>query len=346
MNENKNKFTELSELGRDGLVKKLTSNNTLKNSSTIKGAGDDAAVISYGNDEKIVISTNLLVEGIDFNFAYSPLRYVGYKAITTSISEIYAMNAKPEQVTVSFAVSSKFSYEAMNEIYEGIGEACQTYGVDLIGGDTSSSKIGMFMSITAVGRAKADQIVYRDTARPDDLLCVSGDLGAAFLGWHILERERKIAEETKTQPEWGEHNYLLARQIKPEARQDIFEFLRSSSILPTAMTNVSQGLATEILQLCRNSHTGALIYEDNLPTSEQTIKTAEEMHISPTTAAMNGGEDYELLFTINQEHYTKINENYQISIIGRIVPEEENVKMLTLDNKKIIISEPEWNKQN
>lgn len=343
MSENKKKLTQLSELGEFLLINKLTEQNKTINKSTLKGIGDDAAVIDYEPKYKTVVTNDVLVEGIHFDFSYSPLKYVGYKAVVVNLSDIYAMNAKPEQIVVSFAVSNRFSYEALQELYNGIYEACEAYNVDLVGGDTTSSRLGMFLSITAIGKAPLDKITYRDTAKETDLICVSGDLGAAYLGLQVLEREKKIAEQTQTQPNWEGKDYLLQRQLRPEARKDIFELFAEKNIVPTSMIDISDGLSSEIMHLCDKSKTGAVIYEDHLPISEQVKTTAEEMNLIPTTAAMNGGEDYELLFTISVTEHDKIKDIEQISVIGHITSQAEGINVIAIDGKPVPIKAQGWN---
>ncbi len=343
MEENKNNFTELSELGEFLLINKLTKNNKIKNNSTKKAIGDDGAVIEYEDNYQTVITNDVLVEGIHFDFSYCPLKYVGYKSVVVNLSDIYAMNAKPEQILVSFAVSNRFSVEALEELYQGIYMACDEYGVDLIGGDTTSSKIGMFLSITAIGKVKKDNQVYRNTAKETDLICVSGDLGAAYLGLQVLEREMKINKDTNVEPEWNDKEYLIQRQLKPEARRDIIELLEKNYIVPTSMIDISDGLSSEILHLCTQSKTGALIYEERLPIAEITRKTAMEMELVPSTAAMNGGEDYELLFTVKLSDYEKLKELEQISVIGHITHQSEGINIIATDGTQVPITAQGWN---
>lgn len=343
MNENKSKLTELSDLGEFLLINKLTAPNKTVNKSTIKSIGDDAAVIKYENDEETVITNDVLVEGVHFDLTYTPLKYVGYKAVVVNLSDIYAMNAKPEQIVVSFAVSNRFSFEALEELYKGIYEACEEYQVDLIGGDTTSSKMGMFLSITAIGKTKNKNLAFRNSANETDLLCVSGDLGAAYMGLQVLEREKKVATKTQTKPDWTDKEYILQRQLRPEARKDIFEFFDKNEIIPTSMIDISDGLSSEILHLCALSKKGAKIFEDRLPIHEQTRKTADEMNLVPTTAAMNGGEDYELLFTIPVTEHDKIKGNDQISVIGHITSQEEGISLIAIDGTPVPVLAQGWN---
>lgn len=337
------KLTELSELGEFKLIDKLTENFASKNSSTIKGVGDDAAVIE-NKDNQLVVTTDLLVEGIHFDLTYASLRYVGYKSVVVNLSDVYAMNAKPTQITVSVAVSNRFSYEALQEIYKGINDACEYYGVDLIGGDTSSSKLGFFISITAIGEAPKEKIAYRNTAKNDDLVCVSGDLGAAYMGLQLLEREKKIFEKTpEIQPDFTGKEYIVERQLRPNARKDIFEILAQKQIVPTSMIDVSDGLSSEILHICTKSGVGAEIFEDKLPIDPQTKQMAEELSIEPTLAAMNGGEDYELLFTIKMADYEKIKSIPQISVIGHITDQKGEVNLVAENGVKVPIMAQGWN---
>lgn len=342
MNE-KNKLTQLSELGEFLIIDKLTANNKTVNNSTIKSVGDDAAIIKYAEDFHTVISNDLLVEGVHFDLSYAPLKYVGYKAVVVNLSDIYSMNAIPEQILVSIAVSNRFTFEALEELYKGIYEACQAYNVDLIGGDTTSSKMGMTISITAIGKAKKEKITYRNGAKNGDIICVSGNLGAAYMGLHVLEREKQIAIDTNTQPDWTEKDYILKRQLHPEARRDIIEFFHKWDILPTSMMDISDGLSSEILHICNQSKCGAKIYEDQLPIDKQTYDSANEMNLIPATVAMNGGEDYELLFTINSKDAEKIKDNKQITIIGEITDKLDEVDLIAVDGTPVQITAQGWN---
>ncbi len=340
----KKKLTQLWELGEFRLIEKLTENNKTKNKSTIKSIGDDAAVIKYDNDKLTVISTDVLVEGVHFNLMYTPLKYVGYKAVVVNLSDIYAMNAIPRQITVSIAVSSRFTYEALSELYKGIYEACENYNVDLVGGDTTSSKIGMFISITVAGEVKEGKQVYRDGAKPGDLICVTGDLGAAYMGLQLLERERKVIEKNpEIQPDWEGREYILQRQLRPEARKDIIELFEKKNIKPNAMIDISDGLSSEILHICSQSKTGAKILEERIPIDPETKEMAEEMNLDPTIAAMNGGEDYELLFTMPTETFAKIKDNPHIKVIGNITDNPKEINLITRDGSAVPIMAQGWN---
>lgn len=320
--------TELSALGESGLIEHLTRNIKIKNPSTIKGVGDDAAVI-FNGDKYFVVTTDLLVENIHFNLIYVPLKHLGYKAAVVNFSDVYAMNAIPKQMTVNIAVSNRFSVEALEEFYAGILLACEKYQVDLVGGDTSSSATGFLISITAIGEANKDDIVYRNTARKNDLICVSGDLGAAYLGLLILEREKRIfLENPNIQPELKGYEYVLGRQLKPEARADIIHILQELKIKPTSMIDISDGLASEIIHICKNSSLGCRLYEEKIPIALESVNVAEKLNLSPFTCALNGGEDYELLFTIAQNDYEKIKDNPALSVIGYITEKDEGMNLI------------------
>ncbi len=342
--EQKKKFTLLSELGEFLLIDKLTAKNKIRNKSTIKAVGDDAAVIKYPDDKVTVVSTDLLIENIHFSLVYTPLKYVGYKAVIVNLSDIYAMNALPQQITFSFAVSNRFTYEALEELYQGVYQACENYHVDLVGGDTTSSVKGMFLAVTAIGQAHKDRLAYRNGAKPGDLICVTGDLGAAYMGLQLLERERKIIEKNpQIKPDWSGRDYILRRQLRPEARKDIIELFEKHDIVPNAMIDISDGLSSEILHICTQSGVGAKIFEERLPIDEQTRQMAEEMHLDPTIAAMNGGEDYELLFTLPMEQYAKIKDYPQITVIGNIVEDKSYVNLITRDGTEVPITAQGWN---
>lgn len=313
------KRTELNRLGEFGLIDKITSSFSSNNSTTLTAIGDDAAVIDISKDEAILASTDMLVEGIHFNLMYAPLKHLGYKATIVNLSDIIAMNGKPEQITVSIAISNRFSIEAIEELYQGIHLACKNYGVDLIGGDTTSSLSGLMISITAIGRAKKEDIVYRAGAKENDLLVVSGDLGGAFVGLQILEREKEVYKANPSiQPDLDGHDYLLERQLKPEARQDILRFLKELGVKPTSMIDISDGLASEALHICKASNVGCHIYDEKIPIDPDTYNTAREFNLDPATCALNGGEDYELLFTIAQSDFDKIKGNPNMTVIGHI----------------------------
>lgn len=315
--DNKEK-TNIENLGEFGLISHLTQNIKLVQPGTLKGVGDDAAVIDT-NGKKMLISTDMLLEGIHFDLAYTPLKHLGYKAIQVNLSDIYAMNGMATQVTVSLGMSSKFSLEAIEELYEGIYIACEKYGVDIVGGDTSSSKQGLVISVTSIGYADEKDIVYRNGAEEGDLICVSGDLGGAYTGLQLLEREKLIyLENPKIQPDLEGKDYIVERQLKPEARKDIVELLKEIEVKPTAMIDVSDGLASEILHICKQSDKGCNIYEEKIPLDPMTFETAREFNLDPTVCALSGGEDYELLFTVKQADYDRIKFKMDITIIGYI----------------------------
>lgn len=318
MEEEKKEPTPLTQLGEFGLIKHLTKSLKLNNPSSLKGIGDDAAVIK-GSKEETVISTDMLTEGVHFDLLYTPLKHLGYKAVVVNLSDIYAMNATPEQILVSIAVSNRMSVEALDEIYEGIQLACEIYGVDLIGGDTSSSLSGLVINITAIGKAPKENIIYRSGAKENDLICVSGDLGGAYVGLQILEREKSIFEGNENiQPDFSGKDYILERQLKPEARKSIIEKLKSAGIKPNSMIDISDGLSSELIHLSSQSNCGVQIFEDKIPIDPATISACEELNINPTIAALNGGEDYELLFTVPIEDHSKVKDIKEISIIGHI----------------------------
>ena len=321
--------TALSELGEFGLIRRLTENIVLKNESTLKGVGDDCAVLDFKN-KKIVVTTDLLTEGIHFNLMYVPLRHLGYKAVTVNLSDVYAMNAMPKQITVSIAVSAKMSVEALDELYSGIYLACERYGVDLVGGDTTSSLTGLTISVTAIGEADEEDLVYRKGAKNTDLLCVTGDLGGAYMGLQLLERENEVFKvNSKMTPQFAGYDYILERQLKPEARKDIPPLFRELGIKPTSMIDISDGLSSEIIHLCTESEVGCRLYEDRLLYDNQTKKMAEELNINPLVAALNGGEDYELLFTLPVADHDKIRNHPDISVIGHITDKSEGVNLIT-----------------
>lgn len=323
MFEDKNNPKEIENLGEFGLINHLTSQIKLKNSTSVKGVGDDAAVIAPSKNKQIVVTTDMLIEGIHFDLIYTPFKHLGYKAVTVNLSDVYAMNAVPTQITVSIAVSNKISIEALEELYAGMLLACEIYGVDLVGGDTTSSNSGLIISITAVGEAEKKEIVYRNGAKENDLICVSGDLGGAFMGLQLLEREKQIFNENPSiQPDFSGYDYVLERQLKPEPRQDVIEMFKELGVQPTSMIDVSDGLSSEIIHICTQSGVGCTIYEDKLPIDPLTVSTAEEMNLNPSVCALNGGEDYELLFTISLEDYEKIKEQKRVAIIGHITSDK------------------------
>ncbi len=334
--------TPLSEFGEFGLIDYLTRNITIKNKSTVLGVGDDAAIID-AKKRLQVISTDLLVEGIHFDLHYSPLKHIGYKAIASNLSDIAAMNAKPEQVLVSIALSSRFTVEAISEIYNGIYACCDRYGIDLVGGDTTSSLSGLFISITVLGYADEKKIVRRSTAEENDLICVSGDLGSAYMGLLILEREKKVfLENPNMQPDLEEYSYLIERQLKPEPRLDIIEQLDKYGVLPTAMIDISDGLASEVLHICECLGKGCAVYENKIPIDTKAYNTALDFGMVPSLAALNGGEDYELLFTVKQEDYDKIQQMQDVSVIGYIKDKNSGCSLITQDDKSIELTAQGW----
>lgn len=338
--------TEIADLGEFGLIEHLTKNAEIQNASTILGVGDDAAVIDHFG-KQTVVTTDLLLEGIHFDLMYTPLKHLGYKAVVVNLSDIYAMNATPTQMTLSIGISNRFSVEALNEFYEGVYFACEKYGVDLIGGDTSSSLKGFVISVTAIGEVAPDQFVKRSTARKGDLICVSGDLGGAYLGLTLMEREKKIYQENPNiQPDLEDESYIVGKLLKPEARKDIIEFFASNQIVPTAMMDVSDGISSEVLHICKQSNLGARVYEEKLPIADASRKAAFKFGLDPTVCALNGGEDYELIFTIAQEDHDKIVLNEEISVIGYITDLEEGVKLLTKGGNQYDLKAQGWNAFN
>ena len=339
--------TELSELGEFGLIRRLTENIALKNESSVRGVGDDCAVLDFKN-KKIVVTTDLLTEGIHFNLMYVPLKHLGYKAVTVNLSDVYAMNATPKQITVSIAVSAKMSVEALDEFYSGIYLACERYGVDLVGGDTTSSLTGFTISVTAIGEVEEDEIVYRNGAKNTDLLCVTGDLGGAYMGLQLLERENEVFKVNPGMvPQFAGFDYILERQLKPEARKDMLPIFRELGIHPTSMIDISDGLSSEILHLCNQSGVGCRLYEDRLLFDNQTKKMAAELNINPLVAALNGGEDYELLFTIPVTDHDKVRNHPDISVIGHITDKSEGVNLITAGvGQSIPLTAQGWNAMN
>jgi thiamine-monophosphate kinase len=337
------KTRTISELGEFGLINHLTKDIKIKNKSTLKGIGDDAAVLDYQN-KKIVVTTDLLVEGIHFDFTYTPLKHLGYKAAVVNFSDVYAMNAQPKQITVAIALSSKFTLKAIEELYSGIRLACENYNVDFVGGDTSSSITGLTLSITAIGECDDENIVYRNTAKVNDIVCVSGDLGGAYMGLQLLEREKQVFEKDPNfKPQLDKYDYILERQLKPEARRDIVKLLKDNNICPTSMIDISDGLSSEVLHICKDSMVGCSLYEEKIPINQQTKDMAIELNINPVVCALNGGEDYELLFTVSINDYEKIKNLQNISIIGHITKEGDGVNLITNDNKNIPITAQGWN---
>ena len=344
MLENKNNAkTNISDLGEFGLINHLTKNFTLKQKSSVKGIGDDAAVLE-SDEKQLVVTTDLLIEGVHFDLSYMPLKHLGYKAVVVNLSDVYAMNAVATQITVSIAVSNRFPVEALEELYDGIAAAANYYNVDVVGGDTSSSTTGLVISITAIGNVNKDNIVYRDGAKENDLLVVTGDIGAAYLGLQVLEREKKVFEvNPNSQPELDAYTYLIERQLKPEARKDVSKMLSELEVKPTSMIDISDGLSSEIIHLCKNSKVGCNLYEDKIPLDPQVVATCEEFNMDSTTIALSGGEDYELLFTISQEDFPKIKANPNFSIIGHMTQESEGMHLITRANTKIPLIARGWN---
>ena len=335
--------TNLAELGEFGLIKHLTQHIELYQPSTIKGVGDDAAVINY-EDLQTVISTDILIEGVHFDLTYVPLRHLGYKSVIVNLSDVYAMNAHPKQILVSIALSNRFKLEAIEELYSGMLAACKKYKVDLVGGDTTSSLSGLVISITAIGGVKKEDITYRNGAKETNLLCVSGDLGGAYMGLQILEREKSVFKENpKLQPDLEGKDYLLERQLKPEARKDIIETLHSIGIKPTAMIDVSDGLSSEILHLCSQSDVGVELYEEKIPIDSLTYETAREFNLDPTLCSLSGGEDYELLFTVDINEYEKLKNSMDITIIGHITDKAKGYNMISKSGTVHELKAQGWN---
>jgi thiamine-monophosphate kinase len=335
--------TEINSLGEFGLIELLTKNIEIQQASTVLGVGDDAAVIDHFG-RQTVITTDMLVEGIHFDLMYTPLKHLGYKSVVVNLSDIYAMNATPTQITLSIAFSNRFSVEALSEFYEGVYAACEKYGVDLIGGDTTSSQKGFVISVTALGEVAPDKFVKRSTAQKGDLLCVSGDLGAAFIGLTLLEREKQIyLSSPQLQPDLENETYVIGRQLKPEARKDIIEFLAKQDIQPTSMMDISDGLSSEILHICKQSNLGVVLYEEKIPISGDTKQAALKFSLDPTACALSGGEDYELLFTMKQEDYDKIVLSEQISVIGYMADISEGAHIITKGGNKYKLVSQGWN---
>lgn len=335
--------TNLSELGEFGLIDHLTKGFEPKLTSTVKAIGDDAAVLNFEN-KHTVVTTDLLVEGVHFDLAYMPLKHLGYKAVMVNASDVYAMNAKATQITVSIAASNRFPVEALEELYSGIQLAANLYNIDVVGGDTTSSTSGLFISITAIGEAEKEDIVYRSGAKPNDLLVVTGDLGAAYMGLQILEREKEVFKANpNAQPDLDPYTYLIERQLKPEARKDIAPLLKELGVKPTSMIDISDGLSSEIIHLCKNSQVGVNLFEEKIPLDPAVISVCEEFDIDSTTIALSGGEDYELLFTISQDDYEKIKANPNLSIIGHMTEEKEGMHLITRANQKLPLIARGWN---
>ncbi len=334
--------TEISSLGEFGLIEHLTQNIELQNASSVLGVGDDAAVIDHFG-KQTVVSTDLLIEGVHFDLMYTPIKHLGYKSVIVNLSDIYAMNATPTQIVIGLGISNRFSVEALDEFYKGVYAACSTYGVDLVGGDTTSSQKGFIISITAIGEVTPDKFVKRSTAKKGDLLCVSGDLGAAYVGLLFMEREKKIFVETSgVQPDLEGESFVIGKLLKPEARKDIIEFFAKAGIVPTAMMDISDGLSSEILHICKQSHLGCVLYEEKIPISEEMKLAAYKFEIDPTACALSGGEDYELLFTIPQEDYDKLVLNEQISVVGYMTDHEQGTTIITKGGSKHSLIAQGW----
>lgn len=335
--------TEIASVGEFGLIHHLTKDLVNKNVSTMKGVGDDAAIIN-NNGKLTLVTTDLLLEGIHFDLMYTPLKHLGYKSVMVNLSDIYAMNAFPKQITVSIGLSNRFSVESVDELYSGIYLACEKYGVDVVGGDTSSSLKGLVICITAVGEGEEGKIIYRNGAKKDDLICVSGDLGSAYIGLQILEREKRIfLENPDVKPDLGDQNYVIGRQLKPEARKDIIEYFSKEKILPTSMIDISDGLSSELLHICHQSEAGAIIYEDKIPIHPDAYDQAVKFNMDPTTCALSGGEDYELLFTIQSDDFSKIQLNPSIAVIGKITDKLSGAVLFTKGGNKHELIAQGWN---
>ncbi len=335
--------TEISDLGEFGLIKYLTKNFELQNITSKTGVGDDAAVLDLSG-KQTVVTTDLLMEGIHFDLSYVPLKHLGYKAIVVNLSDVYAMNADPQQVTVSIGISNRFSVEALHELYEGIFHACEHYKVDLVGGDTSSSLSGLVISVTAIGLVDEDKTTLRSTAKENDLICVSGDLGGAYLGLQILEREKRLfLENPNIQPNLEDQQYIIGRQLKPEARKDVVELLEKIKVVPTSMIDISDGLSSDLLHICDQSKVGCTVYEEKIPISEEAYQQAIKFNLDPVTCALNGGEDYELLFTIKQSDFEKVKDHPDISVIGHITDDSLGKKLITKANNIHELTAQGWN---
>jgi thiamine-monophosphate kinase len=335
--------TEISSLGEFGLIEHLTRNNEIRNASTIVTVGDDAAVMDHFG-KQTVVTTDMLVEGIHFDLMYTPLKHLGYKSVIVNLSDVYAMNAIPTQITMSIALSNRVSLEALDEFYDGVYAACEKYQVDLVGGDTTSSQKGFIISVTAIGEVSPGKYVTRSGAKKGDLICVSGDLGGAFLGLTLLEREKKVFLETKgVQPDLENQDYIVGRILKPEARREIIEFFVEQEIMPTSMIDISDGLSSEVLHICKQSEVGCLLYEEKIPVNEQSRLYAYKLEMDPTACALSGGEDYELLFTIDQKDYEKIAANGQISVVGHIAEKEKGTNIITKGGNTYPLTAQGWN---
>ncbi|HMO34269.1 MAG TPA: thiamine-phosphate kinase [Lacibacter sp.] len=335
--------TEIATMGEFGLIDHLTKNIEIHNASSVLGVGDDAAVLDHFG-KQTVVTTDLLVEGVHFDLMYTPLKHLGYKSVVVNLSDLYAMNATPTQIVLSLAFSNRFSVEALEEFYEGVYAACAAYGVDLVGGDTTSSQKGFIISVTALGEVAPDQFVKRSTAQVNDLVCVSGYLGGSYLGLLLLEREKKIFLETKgVQPDLEGRDYIVGRLLKPEARKDVAEFFEKVQLRPTAMMDISDGLSSDILHICKQSEVGVVLYEDKIPVHDDAKEFAYKLELDPTACALSGGEDYELLFTIAQSDYDKVKDVEGISVIGYITPAAEGATLLTRGGNRHALTAQGWN---
>ncbi len=334
--------TKLADLGEFGVIDQITTGFVNSNKSTVLGIGDDAAVVDFKNKQAL-ISTDMMVEGVHFNLAYMPLKHLGYKAVVSNLSDIYSMNGICTQITVSIAVSNRFNLESLEELYLGIRAACKTYKIDLVGGDTTTSTKGLIISITAIGESKPVDIVKRSGAQTNDLIVVSGDLGSAYMGLQVLERENEVFKvNPQNQPDLSDYTYLLKRQLKPEARKDVIDFFADKKITPTSMIDISDGLSSELLHICKQSKVGCDVYEDKIPLSEEMKSACEEFKLHSTTIALSGGEDYELLFTVNQKDYDKIKESNDLTVIGYVVDSEKGINLVTKSEDKVPITSQGW----
>ena len=343
---NTTKRTEISSLGEFGFIERLTKDVTTVNKETVKGIGDDAAILQFGSDEEVLITTDLFMEGVHFDLTYFPLKHLGYKVVVANISDIYAMNGTPKQITVSLGISRKFCIEDIEELYSGIRLACEQYGVDIVGGDTTSSLTGLAISITAIGDAPKDKVVYRNGAKETDLICVSGNLGAAYMGLHLLERERIALDgHPNPEPDFAGHEYILRRWLKPDLRLDIIKALEAEGIIPTAMIDITDGLASDALQLCKASGCGAHIYLERIPIAREVHSFAEELNSDPVVAALNGGDDHELLFTVPIADHEKVSTMKDVHIIGHIVSQDMGNALITRDGVEMELKAQGWNNQ-
>lgn len=343
---NTTKRTEISSLGEFGLIERLTKDLTTNNKETIKGAGDDAAILQFENDKEVLVTTDLLMEGVHFDLTYFPLKHLGYKAVVANISDIYAMNGTPKQITVSIALSRKFCIEDIEELYSGMRLACEQYGVDIVGGDTSSSLTGLAISITAIGTAPKGTVVKRNGAKETDLICVTGNLGAAYMGLQLLEREKIATAGKDIQPDFQGKEYILERQLKPEARKEVLEKLREENVRPTSMIDISDGLSSELMHICKQSNVGCRIYEERIPIDYQTAIMAEELNLNVITCALNGGEDFELLFTVPIADHEKVAAMKDVRVIGHIVSDSMGLALITRDGAEMELKAQGWTAQN